>query len=699
MACYEGESLKDKIKRGPLDKDEAVDIAVQVAQGMTKAHQKGIVHRDLKPANILITNEGVAKIVDFGLAKLAGQVRLTREGTTIGTVAFMSPEQAKGEAVDQRTDIWSLGVVLYEMLSGILPFKGDYEQTLIHSILHDEPAPISRIRKDLPAGLGDIVVKSLQKNPADRYQSMDELLEDLKAIAEGLKPVRAKAGFLSGKILGLKKKYAYPALACLIVLAAVAVLFLFPKRGQAFDSIAVLPFVNQSGDAEQDIFCDSVHRELIMQLSRIKSLRTVIAKQTMMAFKGTTKKSSEIAKELNVAAIISGEARRAGDKVLINFELIDGRNDKLLGGDNVQGDYRDILTVQSEAALAIAREIRSALTPEETRVLSEKKQVDQKAYDEYIKGTALLEEAGLGFSAAKLEESLAHFNRAVEIDPQFARGYAGQALAYDFLGSSFGPAKEYFSKAKAAALKARDLDDSLPEPPFVLADILFAYDWDFESGVRESKRILELYPSYAMAHAAYANNIAHVDRQEEVLFHCARARELDPLDFTSATVVFNALLVSRQYEKSTELARELIALDINKPIPHNLASWGLFYEGRFEEAWIEYQKAIEPGYQEYPLERAWLLAKSGKTSSASDLVDKFLGKKKVEPPEHLAGIAIAHIYAIVGDKDEAFRWLDWLYEKRSSHLGSLEAQSDFDNLRFDPRYADLLKKVRSKDVI
>jgi len=196
MAFYEGESLREKIKREPLKSEEAVAIAIQVARGMAKAHQKGIVHRDIKPANILITNDGIAKIVDFGLAKLAGQVKLTREGTTIGTVAYMSPEQARGEVIDQRTDIWSLGVVLYEILAGKLPFKGDYEQTLIHSILKTEPEPITKFRKDLPSGISQIIAKALAKNPAARYQTMEELAEDLNAVAEGLKPVPAKADWI-----------------------------------------------------------------------------------------------------------------------------------------------------------------------------------------------------------------------------------------------------------------------------------------------------------------------------------------------------------------------------------------------------------------------------------------------------------------------------------------------------------------------
>ena len=241
MAYYEGESLRDKIKRGPLKKEEALDLIVQAVQGMAKAHQKGIIHRDLKPANILVTDEGVAKVVDFGLAKLAGQVRLTREGTTIGTLAYMSPEQATGKPVDERTDIWSLGVALYEMLSGSLPFKGDYEQSVIHAILTHEPEPITRIRKEIPKELDQILGKALEKKAVDRYQSMGEFLGDLEAVAEGLRPLKAKVRPLRGRIFGIRKTYAYAGIAGLVILVALALIGPFRKQVQAYDSIAWCP--------------------------------------------------------------------------------------------------------------------------------------------------------------------------------------------------------------------------------------------------------------------------------------------------------------------------------------------------------------------------------------------------------------------------------------------------------------------------
>jgi len=388
MAFYEGESLREKIKREPLKTEEAVAIASQVAQGMAKAHQKGIVHRDIKPANILITNDGVAKIVDFGLAKLAGQVKLTREGTTIGTVAYMSPEQARGDAVDQRTDIWSLGVVLYEMLSGRLPFKGDYEPTLIHSILKTEPEPITKFRKDLPSGLAQIIAKALAKNSAARYQTMEELAEDLNAVAEGLKPVRAKAGLFQGKVLGIKKAYAFAGLGVVVALVVLALLFLLPKRGQVYDSIAVLPFENLSRDSEQDLFSDGLAETLITNLYAVESLRTASFRQVKDY--GNTKKSyREIGRELKVKAILDAGVLRVNNRVRIMPKLIDATTGKAIWVPApYDRDAADVLALQIELAEAMVREIRIKLVPqEEARLASLKatsKKVDPRAYDLYL---------------------------------------------------------------------------------------------------------------------------------------------------------------------------------------------------------------------------------------------------------------------------------------------------------------------------
>ena len=692
MACYEGESLRERIKRSPIPVTEALAIAIQIARGMAKAHLKGIVHRDLKPANILITADGTAKIVDFGLAKLAGQANLTREGTTIGTVAYMSPEQARGEAVDQRTDIWSLGVALYEMLAGVLPFAGEVDRTLINAILHHDPASLPKSKKELPAGLENIVFKALRKNSSDRYQQMDEMLADLQAVAGGLKPLKAGSGIFRGRILGIKKTYAYPALVGTVVLAVLAILFVFPKRGQAFDSIAVLPIANQSGDPEQDIFCDSVHRDLITELSRIKAIRTVIAKQTMMAFKGTAKKSSEIAKELKVAAVISGEARRTGDAVEIVFELIDGQNDKLLGGDKVAGDYRDILKLQGEMAVAIARKIQSRLTPEETRALSEKKRVIPEAYDAYLRGMALVGTVSQLASPEDLLKSIPYFEQSLKIDPNFAPGYAGLGLAYDY-GASFGAGlpKEMFPKAIEAAKKALILDGSLADALLVLADAKFVYEWDFAGGENEFSRLLEQYPNHALGHCWYAWNHAcsGMGTKEDIILHLKRAKELDPLNYSIGEMMASSYWMIREYDMAILQAKEEVRLHPGFPPAHMGLAQACLMAGRLKDALDESQKSAALGS---PPGAGWLALYYARAGDRSK-TEKYLGDLLRGQNEMIKVLLIPRIYALLGDKDKAFKWLEKKYEIRSSGMSTIRVHPDFDSLRSDSRYAALMKKI------
>jgi TolB-like protein/tRNA A-37 threonylcarbamoyl transferase component Bud32 len=339
MEFIDGQSLRQKIAGKPMHQTHALEIAIQAAEGLNEAHKKGIVHRDIKPANIMVTTEGQAKIMDFGLAKVSGESLITKEAVTMGTAAYMSPEQVRGEVLDHRTDIWSLGIVLYEMLTGHVPFKGGHEQSLMYAIVNKEPEPISRIQNGISRELENVIHTALAKDPAERYRSMAEFLDDLKAVAEGLKPVKAKTEMSRGKVLGLRKVHAYAGLGGLLVLLALGMVFLIPGRGHAYESIAVLPLENLSGDPQQEYFSDGLHEALITDLQKIGGLKRVIARSSVVRFKGTKAPLAKVAQDLKVDVLITGAVLRSENRVRVSAQLIDPATEVQLWARDRVGDH------------------------------------------------------------------------------------------------------------------------------------------------------------------------------------------------------------------------------------------------------------------------------------------------------------------------------------------------------------------------
>jgi serine/threonine protein kinase/tetratricopeptide (TPR) repeat protein len=687
MAYYEGESLRDKIKRGPLKKEEAIEIIIQTVRGMAKAHQKGIIHRDLKPANILVTDEGVAKVLDFGLAKLAGQVKLTREGTTVGTVAYMSPEQAKGEAIDQRTDIWSLGVVLYEMLSGRLPFKGEYERSLVHSILNHDPEPVTRTRKDVPNELDQVLGKALEKRAVDRYQGMEEFLGDLEAVAEGLRPLKARARPLRGRIFGVRKTHAYASIAGLAILIALAVIGPLRKHAQAYDSIAVMPLENLSGDPEQDSLAESIHDELITNLAGLSGLKTVIARRTVMTYKGKDIPPQKIAQELDVNCLITGALRLAGERVRVTAQLMDPATGAQIWAHGYERDVRDVVSLENEIVAAIAREVNLQLTPQEESRLASARPVDPEAYAAYTKGRFYLNKP----TPEEYEKGLTYMRQAIDKDPTNPMPYAALALGYCLIGHGTSPPPDAFARAKAAALKAAELGGTLAETEAALGQIKLFEEWDWAGAEKDLRHAIALNPSLPEAQRMYGWYLLLTGRGDDAIAAMKRAIEVDPLNpYWCSDLAWQLWTLGRNQE-ALDAATKALELDPN--FNQALCWQGFLYseKGMFDEAIAAHQKLAA-------LSRPWrwalvrTYAQAGRKDEAMKLLAEYMGQR--QPRGRWEGWFLGEIYAALGDKDEAFRWLDAAVNERMTFIPWMRQNPAYGSLRADPRFQQLVQRMK-----
>ncbi len=480
MAHYPGGTLSDKIADKSLNFEQSITITMHLAEGMQKAHSKEIVHRDLKPANILFSEEDEPKIIDFGLAKFLDHSMLTRTGSTVGTLAYMSPEQAQGKELDHRTDIWTLGVILYELLSGERPFRGEYEQAIMYAIVNEDPEYITKIRNDIPVALENIVDKALNKNPDKRFQSMEEFCEALKmALAEiqSGKSVTASAFRLGRQ----QRKFALRATPVLILVLVITAYFLYFKEALASPvSLVLLPLENISRDAEQDWFTETMTDELITDLARISGLR-IISRKSAMKYKDTDMSSAEIGTELGVSFIVEGSVIRVDDKVKCNIHLIDAANDEILWADRYEEEFKDILSLQSEVALAIAQKINVNLTSTEESGFMDRGVVNPEAFEAYLNGRHYVYQ----LTKQGLDSAYKYFSLAAELDPGYAPAYAGISFSWAARAQmGYMSPKEAGEKARPAAEKALELDDTLPETHYLIAVTSTWGAWDWSRAIR-----------------------------------------------------------------------------------------------------------------------------------------------------------------------------------------------------------------------
>ena len=687
MAYVEGQSLRKKLESGPLELDEALRIAIQVAEGLQIAHKKGIVHRDIKSANIMVDDRNQAKIMDFGLARMTGTTLLTQEGAAMGTIAYMSPEQARGKEVDHRTDIWSFGVVLYEMLTGELPFKGEHEQAVVYSIRKDKPRPITEVNAEIPPSIEQVVDKALEKDADKRYQQVDELLDDLKSISAGIVPEEIKTRLRKTKLLKRKRSILYVGAVALVIVIAVLALTLFTGRAEAIDSIAVLPLENLTGDANQEYFVDGVTDELIGHLAQVSGLRRVISRTSVMTYKETDKSLPEIARELNVDAVVEGTVYQIGDTVRIRLQLIDALpEERNIWVQTYERAVADVLMMYGDIARTIAEEIQVKLTAEEESRFAKARQVNPEAYDAYLKGYHQV----LKLTRAGIDAAQSYFELALEKDPTYALAYSGIAFVWVARGQmGILPARDAYPSQREAAIRALALDESCVEARFVMACVMAWGDWDWKGAETEFLRMIKLDPQYAMAHAYYAHLLAIIGRYDEGVSHMELALELDPFNALFHSLHAGVLNFLAYYDEAVAAARTALSLQPDLPTGRSQLRLALKALGRYDEHLAmqresasndpELLAALEKGFAE--------AGYKGAQRRMADVQAACYGKS-----DGFRAITIAGTYFAAGEKDLAIDWFEKAYEDHEPNLPYI-GRPYWNPLRTETRFLDLLRKM------
>jgi serine/threonine-protein kinase len=735
MQYVPGKTLKQFIGGRPLSLESLLSISLQVGDALAAAHAQGIVHRDIKSTNIIITPRGQAKVLDFGLAKLLSEqpggfrvdpadVELTRVGASLGTPSYMSPEQARGERVDHRSDIFSFGVVLYEMAAGEGPFKRKSQVETMNAVINEPHAPVTELNKDIPAALAAVMDRALAKRPDDRYPSMPPLMQELRAVVQAnwsgelsipggvsipyVPPQRSlsfgSVGRWLGRLWGRETSRTAPPgrtvisqqressqisdLKTLNEESASESVMRAAAKMKPGPSIAVLPFVNMSADAENEYFCDGMVEELIDALTKVAGL-WVASRSSAFQFKGEAHDIRKVGEQLNVSHVLEGSVRKAGTRLRITAQLIKADDGYHLWSEKYDRELEDIFAIQEEITGKIVQQLKIKLAgePGAPRVKLYTQNID--AYTLYLKGRFYWNQR----TEEGIKKGIEHFQQAIDTDSNYAVAYAGVADCYNILViTGADPPQECWQKAKSAATKALEIDDELAEAHASLALVRMYYEWDWLEAEREFKRAIGLNPNYPTAHQWYAEYLAAMSRPDEAVAEIKRAQELDPLSVMVVTAVGIIFYYARQYDQAIGPLRKAIEMNPNFPPAHRVLGWVCEQQGLSEETIAAFQNAVTTSGRNVSmladLGRAdGLSGEKGEAQKGLDELKSLAQHRYVSPYE------LALIYTGMGERDQALEKLEEACQEHYWSVAYLNVHPVWDGLRSDPRFTELVKKM------
>ncbi len=689
MEYVDGKTLRDA--KSGINVKQAVEIIVQVAEGLAAAHEKGIIHRDIKSDNIMLRSDGRVQIMDFGLAKLQGSSALTKAGSTIGTTAYMSPGQLQGEEADHRTDIFALGVVMYELLSGQLPFKGAHEAAVMYEIVNVDPTPIATARPEIEHDLERIVMKCLEKDRNNRYQSAREVAVDLKRFKRDTEGKRLQSTTHKLPVQPVQKRKSWTKVAggsavMLLVAAGVAWFFL-RGQGEALDSLAVLPFENASNDQSMEYLSDGITESIINSLTKVPDLR-VIPRSTVFRFKGKDMDPQEVGMKLKVHAVLAGRITKQGDDLTVQVDLVDVEKQSQLWGQQYRRNTKELLSLQEEITSEVSNRLRLGLSGEVKKSITKRYTESPEAYKLYLQGRYFWNKR----RALEIQKAIECFNQALALDASYALAYVGLADCYALLEQYAGmPGKETYPKAVAAASRALEIDNSLAEAHTTLAFASFAM-WNWDKSEQEFKLSISLNPNYPTTYHWYSILLHRLDRHEEAFKAIKRAQELDPLSPVIGLNVGLAYYMDGKYERALQEMDAVMAIDSLFGLCYSRKSQVYAKLGRLKEALAMASRGVEISGRssEAVSFLGYCYGRMGRRDEALKIAKELEERYAIKTS---TGYYIARVYVGLDDRDNIFKWLNVDLENHAGTMIWLNQDRELEPYRSDPRFIELNKKV------